>query len=106
MKTNRNSLITLSEFQAHVKNRKEHGGYKGASAIPVGTENQTIRKGASAWESTGILETHTNGVAITVDHPLDNATARVVMVIPTALGASKPSAVGKKDGTLLIPYIP
>jgi len=32
MKTNRNSLITLSEFQAHVKNRKEHGGYKGASS--------------------------------------------------------------------------
>jgi len=45
-------------------------------------------------------------VAITVNHPLDNATARVVMVIPTALGASKPSAVGKKDGTLLVTYIP
>ncbi len=62
MKTNRNSIVTLSEFQAHVKNRKEHSGYKGASALPIGTENQTIRRNATKWEATSILETHTDGI--------------------------------------------
>jgi hypothetical protein len=78
-----------------------------AGGTPALPENHTFRGNSSnVAEATDIIEIHTDGAAITVDHPLDNATPRVVAIIPTALGATKPSAVGKKDGTLLITYIP
>jgi hypothetical protein len=75
--------------------------------LPPLLENHTFRGDSSnVATDTDILKINTNGVEITVDHPLDNATPRVVAIIPTASGATKPSAVGKKDGTLLITYIP
>jgi len=105
MKTNRNSLITLSEFQAHVKNKKEHGGYKGASALPIGTENQTIRRGAIKWEATSVLKINTNGPQSTVDHS-DGTVPRIVNMVYVANSGSLVAANTVPEGTIGMIYTP
>ena len=52
------------------------------------------------------LKTNANGLEVTIDHPLDEATPRVTMDIPVAVGKSAPSATGLKDGTKVIWYNP
>jgi len=99
MKTNRNSLVTLSEFQAHVKNRKEHSGYKGASALPTGTENQTIRRGATKWEATSVLKTNTDGPQNTVDHST-GTNPRIVNLVYVASPGSLVAANTVPIGTI------
>ena len=73
----------------------------------IGTENQTIRINASGnAEVTNILKVHADGAEITVDHPLDNATPRLLNGIPVEIGQSRPSSIGLKSGTMAIWYIP
>jgi len=105
MKTGRNSLITVAEFNAHVKNKKEHGGYKGASALPIGTENQTIRRGAIKWEATSTLKIRTDGGEITADHST-GTNPRMVNVVYVASPGALVAASSVPVGTLGIIYTP
>ena len=52
------------------------------------------------------LKTHADGVEVTVDLPMDEVTPRVGMIIAVELGHAGPSAVGQKDGTRRVFYIP
>lgn len=79
----------------------------GGGELPALPENQVYRGNASNQaEATDILKIRVDGAEITTDHPLDNTTPRLVMVIPVPLGVAGPSAVGLPDGTLKITYIP
>ena len=95
------------DIKAHIDDATKHPrNVSGGGTLPTGTENQTIRKSATAWESTSILKVHADGAEITVDHPLDETTPRLLMCIPVELGHAGPSAVGKPNGTMRFFYIP
>jgi len=105
MKTPKNSLITVAEFNAHVKNRKEHVGYNGITALPSATENQTLRKNATVWESTNILKVHATGPENTVDHST-GTNPRIVNVVYVASPGSLVAANTVPVGTIGIIYTP
>jgi len=104
MKTDRNSLITVAEFNAHVRNRKEHGGVS-ATALPTATENQTLRKNATIWESTSVLKTNATGPENTIDHS-DGTLPRMVNVVYVASPGSLVAANTVPVGTIGIIYTP
>lgn len=78
--------------------RKIDGG------MPVGAENQTIRHNATVWESTDVLKTYTTGAMITTDHPMNNTSAFLIMVVPVAEGEAEPDAADYPEGTLMPIY--
>lgn len=104
MKTDRNSLITVSEFNAHVKNRKEHGGVAN-TALPTATENQTLRKNATIWEATSVLKINATGPENTVDHS-DGTLSRMVNVVYVASPGALVAANTVPIGTIGIIYTP
>jgi hypothetical protein len=95
-----------NDIEAHVRQAPIHprvAGGAGIGTLPTGTENQTLRKGATAWEATSILKTHTDGAEVTNDHPLTTID-KVINVIILPVGSSTPTASDYPIGTELIFY--
>ena len=75
------------------------------SSLPIGTENQTIRKGASVWEATSVLKVNATGPENTVDHST-GTNPRMVNVVYVASPGALVAASSVPVGTLGIIYTP
>ena len=74
------------------------------SGLPAGTENQTIRKNATAWEATSVLKINTTGPENTVDHSTGTS-PRMVNIVYVASPGALVAANTVPVGTLGIIYI-
>lgn len=92
-------MPTQEAIKAHIEDDTIHPRNLGGGTLPTGTENQTLRKGASKWEATDILKTHTDGSEITVDHS-DGDNPRLVNVVYATSIGSLVSASSVPEGTL------
>ena len=94
------------DFQAHKDDATVHPRHvAGATTLPAGTENQTIRKNATAWEATSVLKTNATGPENTVDHSTGTS-PRMVNVVYVASPGSLVAANTVTIGTLGIIYTP
>ena len=96
------------DIEGHIANANIHprvAGGAGIGTLPAGTENQTIRKNATAWEATSVLKINTTGPENTVDHSTGTS-PRMVNVVYVASPGSLVAANTVPIGTLGIIYTP
>ena len=91
----------------HIKDASIHPrtGGAGAGTLPAGTENQTLRKNATAWESTSVLKVNATGPENTVDHST-GTNPRMVNVVYVASPGALVDADTVPIGTLGVIYTP
>ena len=99
--------VKREDILAHIRDKTIHpratGG--GSGTLPVGTENQTVRKNATVWEATSVLKVNAGGPENTVDHS-DGTLPRMVNVVYVASPGALIAASSVPVGTLGIIYIP
>ena len=96
------------DIEAHVRQAPIHprvAGGAGIGTLPVGTENQTLRKNATAWEATSILKINATGPENTIDHA-DGTLPRMVNIVYVASPGALVAANTVPVGTLGIIYTP
>ena len=95
-----------SDIISHIEDKSIHPRVvSGTGVLPIGTENQTVRKNATVWEATSVLKTNADGPENTVDHSTGTS-PRMVNVVYVASPGSLVAANTVPVGTIGIIYTP